>query len=143
MTPSSIKVSRPGVEVTTAAEKDLLLGLSARNGQMIQRGYMAAPSPTSVNPANQTGTFTFTINFPTQQSSPDLYFSLVHQPYGPNSPPLTDYTNSPFNTQPTWTVNWTTSSVTIAVIDAVNGTTNSTGYLVGLSYFIARKRLDS
>lgn len=68
ITTDTIKIARPGFDVDTADEVGLLLSLKARNYQIIQRGTVALSGWTGTNP----WTASFTINFPAQQSVPEV-----------------------------------------------------------------------
>lgn len=130
-----VRISKPGIDVNTAAEKDLLLSLGARNAQIIQRGYLPMPQGTPV--ANNPGisTYNFTIFFPGQQSRPDLWASILTSANADTSRVLTQF-------PPTQRVTFGTSSATIQFVGSDGSLAGSPSY-GGLIYTLFRKRIDS
>jgi len=57
VTSSSIKVSKPGIDVNTALSRDLLLTIGARVGQIIGRGYFGLSRASSSAPYTGFGVY--------------------------------------------------------------------------------------
>ncbi|GLS45166.1 hypothetical protein [Methylobacterium brachythecii] len=130
--PGVIKISKPGIDVSTAAEKDLLIALGARNCQVIQRGFIAAPAPT---PSGNDGIFNFTIAFPAQSTKPDLRVEPIRQA----SPNQRSENHAFTNDNTTISVVFGTSSIAVQLRNSINQFTG----LQGISYVLLRKRTDS
>lgn len=130
----TVRISRPGVDVSFAAEKDLLLSLNARNAQVIQRGFIPMPAGTETAPFSGVSVYNFTIGFPAQQSTPDLWASIIT---GGN----TDSSQLLSNFPPTMETTFGTSSASIRFVGS-NGSNAGSASYSGLIYALYRKRLD-
>ena len=121
-----IRVSKPGIDVNSTREADLLLSLGARNLQAIQSGAV------SVAPSSATGletVYNFTIGFPPQQTVPDAFVAIIDK----NNAISSRFVVAP----PTYTLTFSTSSL------AVNVHVPAPDPINGLAYVIYRKRVDS
>lgn len=132
--PDTVRISKPGIDVNSAAEKDLLISLGARNAQIIQRGWLPMPPPQDIFANPTMKKWIFTIYFPAQQSTPDLRSAVLTSTNADNSGVLTNF-------PPTQRITFTSSTVTIE-FDGAAGP-NGQGIYGGLIYALFRKRLDS
>ncbi|GJE78098.1 hypothetical protein [Methylorubrum suomiense] len=137
--PNFFKISRPGVDVDTAAEKDLLISLGARNAQIIQRGFipLSAGTETRGNTPATSGlsTWVFNVPFPAQATEPDFYCIMLER-----NNLDTSKQNQAF--PPTQDVVFGKNSVQITFYGSNGGFSGSRTY-VGLIYILLRKRLGS
>ncbi|MGY2048927.1 hypothetical protein [Methylobacterium sp. JK268] len=132
LTPTVVKVSKPGFDVNSARDADLLLSLGLRTGQIIQRGYAPAPTPTSSSSQTGRAIWNMTIGFPAQATTPDFWFGLDHGG--------SDVGNVVNSWAPVVAVTLGLSSVALR-IDTLNGTQAGPPGFSGLIYAIFRKRI--
>lgn len=132
---NSIKVSKPGIDVDWAAERDLLISLSARNAQIVQRGYLPMPSGTPVAGNPGISVYNFTIWFPWQQTKPDVRANII-------SNANADTSLVPNNFPPTMEFTFGNDNVQIRFVGSDGSLAGSSSY-GGLIYTVFRKRLDS
>ncbi len=128
-----VRVSKPGIDVMSAAERDLLISLGARNAQIVQRGYLPMPQKQDIPNNPNEAKWVWTIYFPAQQTRPDLWSTVISSVNVDNSRLLNSY-------PPTQRVTFGTSSVTIEFVGANPAGGSAYG---GLIYVLFRKRVDS
>nr|WP_137829764.1 hypothetical protein [Methylobacterium sp. L1A1] len=135
----ALRVSRPGIDVRTAAEKDLLISLGARNAQIVQRGFlpMSAGTETPGNlPATMgLSTWVFIIGFPAQASVPDIWVSPIGTGNVDASRQISAY-------PPTMRVTFASDHARVEFYGS-NGRWSGSGSYAGMSYILFRKRLAS
>lgn len=125
MRPGYIRVSKPGIDVSTAREADLLLSLGARNVQTIQSGTVSK-APDTVTGIESI--YNFTVGFPAQASVPDAYVAVIS-----GNSIQTRFVLAP----PTYKLTFGLASLAVEV------KVPAPGNIDGLAYVIYRKRLDS
>lgn len=137
--PNYFKISRPGVDVDTAAEKDLLISLGARNAQIIQRGFipMAAGTETRGNTPATSGlsTWVFNVFFPGQATEPDFHCCMLERGN-------IDTSKQNIAFPPTQDVVFGRDNVKVTFYGSNGGFSGSRTY-VGFIYILLRKRLGS